>query len=110
MLSRVAATTQAIWYAYAAVAVAGESERRQLLAEALDTIEALQMADAVLGHGELPLINPGEEWPGAEANSEDLLQFVADDGDDGVVGELPDVFRARSGKETAQQARSSGAR
>ena len=59
------------------------------------------MADAVLGHGGLPFIDAGEERRGAEA--EDLLQFVADYGDDGVVGELPDIFRVRSGEEAAQQ-------
>ena len=59
------------------------------------------MADAVLRHGGLPFVNAREERCGAEA--EYLLQFVADDGDDGVVGKLPDAFRSRSGEEAAQQ-------
>ncbi len=59
------------------------------------------MADAVLGHGGLPFIDAGEERSGAE--TEDLLQLLADDGDDGIVGRLPDVFGARSGEEAAQQ-------
>src|SRR5580704_4204217 len=59
------------------------------------------MADAVLGHGGLPFVDAGEERCGAKA--EDLLQVVADCGDDGVVGKLPDAFGVRSGEEAAEQ-------
>jgi hypothetical protein len=95
------AGADAIGDADAAVAVAGKRESGQLLAQALDAVEALEVADAVLGHGGLPFIDAGEERSGAEA--EDLLQFGANDGDDGVVGKLPDVFGAGSGEEAAQQ-------
>src|ERR1700691_1681208 len=95
------AGADAIWYADAAVAVAGEGQFRQLLAEALDAVEAFEVADAVLGHGGLPFIDTGKERLGAEA--EDLPQLVADYGDNGVVGELPDAFGVRSGEKATQQ-------
>jgi hypothetical protein len=72
-----------------------------LLAEALDAVQTIEVAHSVLGHGGLPFIDAGEERRGAEA--EDLLQFVADYGNDGVVGELPDIFRVGAGEETAEQ-------
>ena len=65
------------------------------------TSEAFEVADAVLCHSGFPFIDAGEKRLRAE--TEDLLQFVADDGDDGVVGKLPDAFRSRSGEEAAQQ-------
>ena len=91
----------AIWDADAAVAVAGEGESGQLLAQALDAVEAVEMADAILRHGGLPFIDAGEERRGTQAK--DLLQFVADDGDDCIVGKLPDIFGVRSGEEAAEQ-------
>src|ERR1700733_15730115 len=59
------------------------------------------MADAILRHGRLPFIYAGEEGRGSEAD--DLMQFGANDGDDGVVGKIPDIFCVRSGEEAAQQ-------
>ena len=50
-----------IWNADAAVAIAGESEAGQLLAKTLDSLEAIEMADAILRHGGLPLIYASEE-------------------------------------------------
>ena len=35
--------------------------------------------------------------------AEDMLQFVADDCDDGIIGKLPAVFCVRSGEEAAEQ-------
>ena len=55
-----------------------------------DAVEAIEMADFVLRHSGLPFIGAGEQGRGAEAD--DLLQFGANDGDDGVVGEIPDIF------------------
>jgi len=71
------------------------------VAEALDAVEALEMAHTVLGHGRLPFVDAGEERRGTEA--QDLLQFVADYGDDGVVGKLPDIFCVRSPEEAPQK-------
>ncbi len=93
------AGADAIGNADAAVAVAGERQTGQLLAETLDPVEAVEMADAVLRHGRLPFVDAGKDRRGAKA--EDLLQFGADDGGDGVVGKLPDIFGARSGEEAA---------
>ena len=59
------------------------------------------MAYTVLGHGGLPFVDAGEQGLGAE--SEDLLQLVADHGNDGVVGKRPEVFGVRSGKEATEQ-------
>jgi len=84
-----------------AVAVAGKRESGQLLAQTFDAFEAVEVADAVLGHGGLPFINAGEERSGAEAD--DLLQFGANDGDDGVVGKLPNVFGAGSGEKATEK-------
>jgi len=72
-----------------------------MAAEALDAVEAFEVADGVLGHGGLPFVDAGEERRGEEA--EDLLQFVADYRDDGVVRESPDAFCVRSGEEAAEQ-------
>ncbi len=52
-------------------------------------------------HGRFPFIDAGEEGQGAEA--ENLLQFVANNRDDGVIGEIPELFSILSGEETAQQ-------
>ena len=84
MLGSVLAGADAIRDAYPAVGVAGERESGQLPAEALDAVETVEVADSILRHGGLPLIDASKERCAAEA--EDLLQFVADDGDDGVVG------------------------
>src|ERR1700691_3860292 len=101
LLDCVGPGADAVGDADAAVAVAGECETGQLLAQTLDAVEAFQVADAVLGHGGLPSIDAGEQGRGAEA--EDLLQFVADCGDDGVIGELPDVVGVGAREEAAQQ-------
>ena len=101
MLRSVLAGADAIRDAYPAVAVAGERESGQLLAEVLDAVEAVEVADSILRHGGLPFINTSKQRCDAEA--EDLLQFVADDGDDGIVGKLPEVFGVRSGEEAAQK-------
>jgi hypothetical protein len=95
------AGADAVGDAYASVAVAGEGQFRKLVAETLDAVQAFEVADAVLGHGGLPFVDAGEEWHGTEA--QDLLQFVPDHGDDGVVGFVPDVFCVRSGEEAAQK-------
>ena len=109
LLYSVLAGADTVGNADATVAVSRECQGWQMLAQALDTVETFEVADAILRHGGLPLIDAGEERRGAEA--EDLLQFISNDGDDGVVGKLPDVFGIRSGKGAAQQtARSSGAR
>jgi len=91
----------AVGDADAAVAVAGEGESWQLLAQALDAVEPFQMADAVLGHGGLPFVNAGKERSGAEAD--DLLQFRAHNRDDGLVGKLPYIFGTRSGEEATEK-------
>ena len=65
------AGADAVGYADAAVAVTGEGEAGQLLAEAFNAVEALEMADAVLGHSGLPFVNACEKWRGAE--TENLL-------------------------------------
>src|SRR5580658_5192178 len=57
----------AVGDADATVAIAGECEAGQLLAEALDTVEAFEVAYAVLRHGGLPFIDAGEDWRGAES-------------------------------------------
>ena len=77
-----------------------------MLAEALDAVETLEVSDVVLGHGVFPFVDAGEKRCGAEA--ENLLQFVANDGDDGVMGELPDIFGVRSGEEATQEGAVSG--
>ena len=101
MLRCFLAGADAIWDADAAVAVAGQGQAGHLLAEALDTVEAFEVAYAVLRHGGFPFIDAGKERLGAEA--EDLLEFVADDGDDGIVGKLPDVFGVCSGEKAAEK-------
>src|ERR1700691_422528 len=65
--SRVAAAAYAIWDADAAVAVARQRDLRWLPAQALDTIQAFEMADAILRHRRLPFINAGKERRGAQA-------------------------------------------
>lgn len=100
LLCSVLAGAHAIGDAYAAIGIAGERETTELLAEALDTVEAVEMADAVLRHGRFPFVDACEKGRGA--NAKDLLQFGADDSGDGVVGKLPNVFRGRSGEEAAQ--------
>ena len=71
LLCAVAAGTDAIRHANAAVGVAGESKPGQLLAQAFHAVEALEMSDAVLRHGRFPFVDPGEERLGAQAK--DLL-------------------------------------
>ena len=97
----VAAGTNAVGNADAAVSVAGESEAGQLLAQAFDAVEAIEMSDAVLRHGGLPFVDAGEERLGTQA--EDLLQFVAHDADDVIVGERPNVFSIHASKKAAQE-------
>ena len=104
----VATRADAVGDADAAVGVAGESESGQLLAQAFHAIEALEMSDAVLRHGRLPFVDASEERFGAQA--QDLLQFVAHDPDDLVVGELPDVFCIPSSEKATQQVRGRQAR
>ncbi len=99
MLRSVLAGADAIGNADAAIGVAGERQAGELLAEALDTVEAVEMADAILRHGGLPFVDTCKKRRGAEA--EDLLQFGANDGGDSVVGKLPDIFCGRSGEEAA---------
>ena len=95
------AGADAVRDADAAVSVARQCESGQLLAKAFDSIEAFEMANAVLRHGGLPSVYPGKQRRGAKA--EDLLQFVANHSDDGVIGKPAHVFGARSGEEAAQQ-------
>ena len=92
LLRSVLAGADAIGNADAAVGVAGERQTGELPAEALDTVEAVEMADAVLRHSRFPFVDTGKKGRGAEA--ENLLQFGADDSSDGIVGKLPDIFGA----------------
>src|ERR1700686_3847547 len=101
LLCGVAAGSDAGGDADTSVGVAGKSEAGQLVAQTLNAVEAVEMPDAVLRHGRLPFVDAGEERLRTQA--EDLLQFVAYDSDDLLVGEGPDFFRIPSGKETAQQ-------
>src|ERR1700733_5312189 len=71
-----------------------------MLAQALDTVQTFEVADAILRHGVLPFVDAGEERRGAQA--ENLLRFISNDGDDGVIGKLPDVFGIRSGEGAAE--------
>src|SRR5208283_347083 len=85
----------------AAVGVARQDEAGELLAQALDAVEAIEVSNAVLGHGGLPFVDAGEDRLGAQA--ENLLQLGAHDSDDLVVGEWPDIFGISSSKKTTQQ-------
>ena len=78
-----AARTDAVGDADAAVGITGKHEAGQLLAQAFDAVEAIEMSDSILGHGGFPFVDAGEEWLGAQAK--DLLEFVANDSDDLVV-------------------------
>jgi hypothetical protein len=97
----VAAGADAVGDADAAVGVSGECEARQLLAQALDAVEAIEMSDAVLSHGGLPSVDADKDGRCAEA--EDLLQFVPHDFNNLIVGERPNVFRILSSEKAAQQ-------
>src|SRR5579864_262083 len=97
----VAAGADAVGDADPAIGVPSESEAGQLLAQAFDALEAIEMSDTVLRHGGLPFVHTSEKRLGAQA--ENLLQFVADDAYDLLVGERPDVFRIPSSKETPEQ-------
>jgi hypothetical protein len=92
--------TDAVGNANAAVAIAREPELRQLLPQAFDALETFEMAHAILRHRALPFVDASKQRHGAE--SEDLQQVIADDGNDGVIGEIPDAFRVRSGEGAAQ--------
>ena len=85
----------------AVVAVAGESEIGQLLAQVLDAVETIEMSDGLLRDGRLPFVDAAEEWLGLQ--SQNLLQFVADDSNNLIVGESPDIFRILSSKKASQQ-------
>ena len=95
------AGADAVRDADAAVAISGEGESGQVLAQAFDAVETFEMPHAVLGHGGIPFVDAGEKRCGAQA--QDLLEFAAHDGNDGVVGKVPEVCSVRSGEETAEQ-------
>src|SRR5579863_4788511 len=101
LLYGVAAGADTIGDADAAIGVSGEGDAGELLAEAFDAVEAIEMSDRVLGHGGFPFINAAEQRAGVQ--TENLLQFVADDRDDFLVGKIPDILRVASGKEATEQ-------
>jgi hypothetical protein len=60
LLCRFAAAADAVWHADAAVGIACQSQAGELLAQAVDAVEAIEVSDTVLRHGGLPLIDAGE--------------------------------------------------
>src|SRR5215469_13232779 len=85
----------------AGVAISSQGQAGKFLAEGLDGLKAVEVSDAILGHGTLPFVNPGKERLGGETN--DLLELGADDGEDLVLGEGQDLFIARSTEEAANE-------
>src|SRR5690348_15438918 len=68
----------------AAVSVAGEREAGELLQEAANPLQALQMADTVLRHGASPPGNAREEWLCGEVDKRP--QVLTNHGDDLFIG------------------------
>ena len=88
---RISSGAHAIRHSDPAISIPGQHQSRQALASAARCVPALQMAHSVLRHGGLPFVHSREYRFGAQ--SENLLQFVPNDGDDLIVGEMPDVLR-----------------
>ena len=71
LLCRFASGANAVGNADAPISVPGESESRQLLAQAFDAVEAIEMSDAILRHCRLPFVYAGEQRLSVE--TENLL-------------------------------------
>ena len=99
--SSFATGADAVGDADAAIAVARQRQPRQLTAKMFDALQAVKVADAILGHRRHPFIYAGPKRLGAE--SEDFLQVFADEADNLAVGKLPDLVSVRTSDEAAQQ-------
>src|SRR6202521_2731467 len=85
----------------AAITIARQRQPRQLTAKMFDALQAVKVADAVLGHRRLPFIYAGKKRLGAE--SENFFEVFADQADNLAVGKLADFVSVRTSDEAAQQ-------
>src|SRR5579864_1466058 len=73
----------------------------KFLQQAVDALQAFEVSYAILGHGALPLEHPREEGLGAQAD--DLVQLIAHDAQDVLIGERKDLFIACPAKEAPEK-------
>ena len=81
------------------IAVAGERETGEFLAERFDALQAFEVADGILRHGRLPFVDAGEQRLGIEGD--DLAQFVANDLENLIFGRVEDLLVARAAEKAA---------
>ena len=106
LFRRVAAGAHAVGNADTPVGVACKRDAGQLLPQAFDAIETIEMSDAVLRHGRLPLVDARKQRLLSQAGdlrTQDLLQFVAHDSNDLLIGKRPHIFRVPSREKATQQ-------
>jgi hypothetical protein len=101
MVGRVGARAHAIRNTDSAIAITGQKQSRNLISQALNSLQTLQVADSILGHRSLPFVDAGEEW--LSVQSDDLAQLPADHVENLALRRLQNLFISRSTQEAADE-------
>ena len=93
--------TNAVRHADSTISVTRERQSRHSAEKFSYALHPRAMPHVILRHGFLPFVNSDEK--GLRADSENLLEFAANDNLDFIFGILQDTLVARASQETTNQ-------